>query len=162
MWGAQSIRGTFRGIGAFVVVLLVAIGVVGYLVTRPPSTNLDAEDRVWMQNTESWVDTTERRVDTAIAGLTFESEARNAELIEPLATCSTSLLRLGKPSSELLSPVLEAAQDACGRAEHAVGVNDAYGTASLATTRLHLSEAGDRLELARRNLREVRSEVTSD
>ena len=161
MWGPQSIGGTFRGIGAFVVVLAVAIGVAGYIVTRPPSKDLDAEDRAWMQDAESWVDATERRVDTAIAGLTFESEARNAELIEPLATCSASLLRLGEPTSELLTPVYEAAQDACRRAEHAVGVNDAFGTASLATTRLHLSEAGDRLELVRRNLGEARSEATT-
>jgi hypothetical protein len=159
MWGTQSIKGTFRGIGAFVLVLALAIGVVGYIVTRPPSKELSAEDRAWVPGFEAWVDATEGRVNTAIAGLTFESSDRNTQLIEPLATCSMSLLRMGEPSSELLTPAYEAAQEACGRAEHAVGVNDAFGTASLATTRLHLDEAGDRLELARRNLSEALTEA---
>jgi hypothetical protein len=32
-------------------------------------------------------------------------------------------------------------------------VNDAFGFASLATTKIHVDEAGDRLRLAERNLR---------
>jgi hypothetical protein len=161
MWGPQSITGTMRGIGAFVLLLLVAVGVVGYVATRPPDRSLDAADRAWMRDFESWTDATQRRIEAAIVGLTFESNARNVSLLEPLATCSTSLLGLGDPSSELLSPAHEAAQAACGRAEHAVGVNDAFGTASLATTRLHLSEAEDRLRLARRNLLEARGQSTN-
>jgi len=149
------------GIGAFVVLLLVAIGVVAYVATRPPDRDLDAADRAWIREMESWLDTTEGRIDTAIAGLTFESNQRNAQLLEPLASCSRSLLGLGGPSSELLNPVVEAAQEACGRMEHAVGVNDAYGTASLATTRLHLGEAEDRLGLARRDLQEALGETGS-
>jgi hypothetical protein len=141
------------------VVLAIGIGVVGYLATRPPSKDLSASDRAWIRELDAWVDAKEDRVNSAIAGLTFESSAQNTRLIDPLATCSASLVRLGEPSSELLSPVYEAAQQACGEAEHAVGVNDAFGTASLATTRLHLNEAGDRLELARRNLRHALSQM---
>jgi hypothetical protein len=149
------------GIGAFVVVLLVAVGVVGYVATRPPDRDLDPADRAWVRTFESWTDTTERRVEAAIVGLTFESNARNARLLEPLATCSASLLRLGDPPAEVLTPAHEAAQAACGRAEHAVGVNDAFGTASLATTRLHLDEAGDQLRLVRRNVQEAQGETTN-
>jgi hypothetical protein len=146
------------GIGAFVVLLLVVVGIVGYVATRPPDRDLDAMDRAWMREFESWTDTTERRVDAAIVGLTFESNTRNARLLEPLATCSASLLGLGKPPAEILDSAYEAAKAACGRAEHAVGVNDAFGTASLATTRLHLDEAGDQLRLVRRNLREAQGQ----
>ena len=46
-----------------------------------------------------------------------------------------------------------AALDACGQAEHAVALNDRFETASLASIRLHLNEAGDRLQLEARNLR---------
>jgi hypothetical protein len=160
MWGPQSITGTMRGIGAFVVLLVVAVGIVGYVATRPPDRDLDAADRAWIRELESWTDTTERRIDAAIVGLTFESSARNARLLEPLATCSASLLRLGDPASEVLTSAYEVAQAACGRAEHAVGVNDAFGTASLATTRLHLDEAGDQLRLVRWNLQEAQGEPT--
>jgi hypothetical protein len=149
------------GIGAFVVLLVVVVGVVGYVATRPPDRDLDAADRAWIQEFESWSDATARRVEAAIVGLTFESNARNARLLEPLATCSTSLLRIGDPGAEILDAAYGAAQEACGRMEHAVGVNDAYGTASLATTRLHLSEAGDRLGLAERNLRSALAEAGS-
>lgn len=149
------------GIGAFVVLLLVAVGVVGYLATRPPDRDLDAADRTWIGEFESWTDTTERRVEAATVGLTFESNARNARLLEPLATCSASLLRVGDPPAEILDPAHEAAQAACGRAEHAVGVNDAFGIASLATTRLHLDEAGDQLRLVRRNLGEALADATT-
>jgi hypothetical protein len=149
------------GIGAFVVLLLVTVGVVGYVATRPPDKDLDAADRAWIREFESWTDTTERRIEVAIVGLTFESNARNARVLEPLATCSASLLRLGDPPAEVLTSAHEAAQAACGRVEHAVGVNDAFGTASLATTRLHLDEGGDQLRLARRNLREALAEATT-
>ena len=144
--------GSIKWIGAFVVLLAVVIGVVAYVVTRPPDRDLDAAERAWVREFEAWRDSTERRVETAIVGLSFENPARNTRLIDPLATCSTTLLELGD-APELLSEAQEAAEAACREAEHAVGVNNAFGTSSLATTRLHLNEAGDRLRLAERNLR---------
>jgi len=141
-----------KGIASFVVILVVGLAVVGYVVTRPVETDLDATEREWVRDFRAWIDTTERRVNAASVGLGFTSEPRNARLVEPLRTCSAFLGRLGEPPDLLIS-AHEAALDACARAEHAVRLNDRFGPASLATTKLHLNEAGDRLVLARRNLR---------
>jgi hypothetical protein len=141
-----------KGIGAFVLVLLVALGVVMYVVTRPPDRSLDAQDQAWVDEFQGWRSAKERQVDRAIVGLTFTSQRQNARGLEPLRGCTTSLQRLGAPP-EFLAPVETAALDACGQAEHAVALNDRFDTASLASIRLHLSEAGDRLQLAVRNLR---------
>jgi hypothetical protein len=141
-----------KGIGAFVLVLLVALGVVMYVVTRPPDRVLDARGEAWVDEFQGWRSAKQRTVDRAIVGLTFSSQEKNARGLEPLRACTASLRRLGAPP-ELLAPVEEAALDACGQAEHAVALNDRFDTASLASIRLHLNEAGDRLELAARNLR---------
>ena len=141
-----------KGIGTFVLVLLVALGVVMYVVTRPPDRVLDGQGEAWVDEFEGWRSAKERMVDRAIVGLTFTSQKQNARGLEPLRSCTTSLQRLGSPP-ELLAPVEDAALDACGQAEHAVALNDRFDTASLASIRLHLNEAGDRLELAARNLR---------
>ena len=42
-----------KGIGAFVLVLLVALGVVMYVVTRPPDRVLDAEGQAWVDERSS-------------------------------------------------------------------------------------------------------------
>ena len=141
-----------KGIGAFVRVLIVALGVVMYVVTRPPDRVLDAQGEAWVDEFEGWRTAKERTVDRAIVGLTFTSQEKNARGLEPLRTCTASLRRIGTPP-ELLAPVEDAALDACGQAEHAVALNDRFDTASLASIRLHLNEAGDRLQLAARNLR---------
>jgi hypothetical protein len=141
-----------KGIGAFVLVLLVALGVVMYVVTRPPDRVLDAQGEAWVDEFQGWRSAKERTVDRAIVGLTFTSQKKNARGLEPLRTCTASLRRIGTPP-ELLAPVEDAALDACGQAEHAVALNDRFDTASLASIRLHLNEAGDRLQLAARNLR---------
>jgi hypothetical protein len=140
-----------KGIGVFVLLLLVGLGVTGYVVTRPPDRDLDAQGRAWVTKYEAWVGRTERRVDAASVGMGFSSERRNARLLEPLRACSVSFGRIGPPPT-LLSSVQEAAAAACGQAEHAVRVNDRFGFASLATTKLHLDEAGDQLRLSRSNL----------
>lgn len=141
-----------KGIGAFVLVLLVALGVVMYVVTRPPDRVLDAQGQAWVDEFQGWRSAKEHLVERAIVGLTFTSQKQNARGLEPLRSCTTSLQRLGSPP-ELLAPVETAALDACGQAEHAVALNDRFETASLASIRLHLNEAGDRLQLAARNLR---------
>ena len=141
-----------KGIGAFVLVLLVALGVVMYVVTRPPDRVLDPQGEAWVDEFQGWRSAKERTVDRAIVGLTFTSQKKNARGLEPLRTCTASLRRIGTPP-ELLAPVEDAALDACGQAEHAVALNDRFDTASLASIRLHLNEAGDRLQLAARNLR---------
>jgi hypothetical protein len=141
-----------KGIGIFVLVLLLGLGVTGYVVTRPPDRELDAQERAWVRSYEAWMDTTERRVETALVNLTFESVASNLRRLEPLRGCSASFARIGPPPA-LLVDVQKAALAACGRAEHAVNVYDRFDIASLATVRLHLDEAGDQLRLSRHNRR---------
>lgn len=151
-WSRRLRSARVKAIGAFVLILVVALTVVGYVVTRPRDRDLDAQEQAWVREFRGWRDATERRVEHASVGLAFESEAENARLLEPLRTCSTSLRTLG-PAPSLVASAEEAAVAACARAEHAVRVNDAFGFASLATTKLHVDEAGDRLRLAERNLR---------
>jgi len=99
-----------KGIGAFVLVLLVALGVVMYVVTRPPDRVLDAQGEAWVDEFQGWRSAKERTVDRAIVGLTFTSQKKNARGLEPLRTCTASLRRIGTPP-ELLAPVEDAALD---------------------------------------------------
>lgn len=141
-----------KGIGIFVALLLAAMAVTIWVVSRPPDRTLDAADRGWVSSFETWTGTTEGRIDRARIAMTFASNARNARLIEPLRACAASLTALGDPPAFLVR-AHEIALEGCGRAQHAVGINERFGVDSLATTKLHLNEAGDRLALARRTLR---------
>ena len=138
-------------IGTIVVVVLVAMGVGTYLVTRPATNELDAQGRAWVDRYEGWAGTTARQVNRAISGMDFETEEKNARLIEPLRRCSASFAELGEPPG-FLEPVQEYVLVACGEAEFAVQVNDRDGASNLATTNLHLREAESNLALARQKL----------
>ena len=142
-----------KWIGFVIVPLLIAaFGVAVYAYTRPIDRELDAEGRTWVAGYESWSGRSLRDVRAALVRMDFGREARNARLVEPLRRCSASLTRLGEPP-ELLASVQRLSLEGCGRAEHAVGLTDRYGTASLASIKLHLGEAEDRLAVARRTLR---------
>lgn len=138
-----------RGIATFVALLVGGLAVVGYLVTRPEDRDLSAVERAWVVDFRAWRDATERRVEAAVVGIAFTSEGENRRLLAPLRRCSATLEQLGA-APPLFESAHEAALDACGQAEHAVALDRRYGLASLATTKLHLGEAGDRLALARR------------
>lgn len=84
--------------------------------------------------------------------MTLESEKRNARLIEPLRGCFASLTRVGV-APKFLDDVQRITLEACGRSEHAVDVDDRFGTASLATVKQHLNNAQDLLQTARRTLK---------
>lgn len=141
-----------KGIAVVVALLVGGLLVAGYVVTRPEDRDLDAAEQAWVRDFRAWHAETERHVESAVVGIGFASEKTNARRVEPLRACSASLERLGVVPP-LLASAYEAALDACGQAERAVALNDAYGFASLASTKLHLGEAGDRLRLALRNLR---------
>lgn len=141
-----------KGITVVVALLVGGLLVYGYVVTRPEDRDLDGAEQAWVRDFRAWHAETERHVESAVVGIGFASEQTNERLIEPLRTCSSSLERLG-PVPPLLGSAHEAALDACAQAERALALNDAYGFASLASTKLHLGEAGDRLRLALRNLR---------
>ena len=138
-------------IGTIVVVVLVAMGVATYLVTRPATNELDAQGRAWVDRYENWAGTTERQVNRAISGMDFDTNEENGRIIEPLRKCSATFAQLGEPPG-FLDEVAEFALVACGEAEFAVQVNDRDGAANLATTNLHLREAETNLGLARREL----------
>jgi hypothetical protein len=142
-----------KWIGFVIVPLLIAaFGVAVYAYTRPPDRDLDAQGRAWVAGYGPWSGKNLRNVRAALVRMDFGEEARNARLVEPLRGCSASLVRLGDPT-ELLASVRRLSLEACGRAQHAVGLTDRFGTASLASIKLHLGEAEDRLAVARRTLR---------
>ncbi len=133
------------------VIFLVGMGVATYLVTRPPTRELDASGRAWVERYEKWTDTTQRRLDRAVVGMSFSSKSKNARLIEPLRSCSVSFAQIGEPPA-LLTPVRELVIAACSRAERAVRVNDRFDEHSLATINLNLRQAEQGLLLSRRKL----------
>ncbi len=141
-----------KAIGIIVLLLVVGLGVMTLFVTREPDRELDSQGRSWVAEYETWRGTVSRQVGVAARGVTLETEAKNARLLEPLRACGRMLARIGEPPS-LLEPVREAALDACGQAEVALAKNDQFGVSALATTRLHLAEVEDKLRLSKHNLR---------
>lgn len=148
---ARATIAAVKGIGTFMAIFLVGIGVATYLVTRPPNHALDAPGRAWVERYEKWTDTTERQLDRAVVGMDFSSRTKNARLIEPLRRCSVSFAQIGDPPA-LLTPVHESVIDACSRAERAARVNDRFDEDSLATINLNLRQAEQALLLSRRKL----------
>ena len=138
----------------FVVVLgvVVAFGVTTYLVTRPPEKTLEVSERAWVSAYEDWSGTKLRQLDEAVVRMEFGALERNAGLVEPLRSCTASLTELGAAPT-LLEDVGELAFAACGRAEHAARLNDRFDISSLASIKLHLRAAEERLRVARRTLR---------
>ncbi len=141
-----------KAIGTIVLLLVVGIGVATLVLTKEPDRDLDAQGRSWVAGYEEWHGVVLRRVEVAQRRMTFADEDRNARLLEPLRGCALSLARVGDPPA-LLEEVQEAAARACGEAEVALAKNDEFGSASLATTRLHLNEVEDNLRLSQHSLR---------
>ena len=135
-----------------VAVVVVAFGVAAYAFTRPESRELDAAGRAWVDRYETWSAANGRDVARAVTGMAFGARTRNARLLEPLRDCTASFVELGVPPP-FLDDVQQLVLDGCGRAEHAVGLNDEFGDSSLAQTRQHLAAAEDRLRVAQRTLR---------
>ncbi len=121
--GANATISAVKGIGTFMVIFLIGMGVAVYLVTRSPTRKLDAQGTAWVERYEKWADTTQRQLDRAVVGMSFSSRSKNARLIDPLRRCSVSFARVGEPPA-LLTSVRELVFEACGRAERAVRVND--------------------------------------
>jgi hypothetical protein len=141
-----------KAIGTIVVILIAAVAVTVYNVSRPPDRTLDAEDRAWVDGYRAWNAAKERQLERALIGMSFGNERKNARLIEPLRECFATFSRFGQAPG-LLEDVQRITLDACGRAERAVDVNDRFGTASLATIKQHLDNAQDLLRTARRTMR---------
>lgn len=144
-----------------VAIILAAFGVVAYAFTRPPDATVDAAGRAWITAYEQWSSERLLELDRAIVRMEFGSLPRNARLIAPLKTCTGSLAALGEPP-ELLESVQSLALEACGRAEHAARLNERFDTASLASIKLHLGDAEDRLQVAQRTLAETLADGTVD
>ncbi|MDH4340164.1 MAG: hypothetical protein OEW47_07365 [Thermoleophilia bacterium] len=141
-----------KGIGIFVLLLLVALGVAMFVVTRPPNRNLDAQGRAWVARFSAWRADVARPVNQAevVIGIS-RGEKLPARLIEPLRGCTVTLAKLGAPPS-LLEGVVKNANAACGEVEYGLSVYARYGSPALATTKLHLHRAGRWLAQAEINL----------
>ena len=145
-----------KGIGIVVLLLLVGMVVATFVVTRPPSRDLDARGRAWVARFSSWQADVARSVDRAEVSIGVSQQKLSARLVKPLRGCAASLARLGEPPS-LLEGVVEDANAGCGEAEYALSVNARYGTPAAATTKQHLHRARNWLALAKRNLQELQT-----
>ncbi len=143
-----------KGIGIFVLLLFIALGVATFFVTRPPSRHLDAEGRAWVADFSSWRANTAQPLDQAVVAIgVSQGDSLPTRFIKPLRQCSASLAELDTPPS-LLEVVLEDATAACAEIEHALSVNARYGSPALATTNLHLHRASSLLATAKTTLNE--------
>jgi hypothetical protein len=137
----------FRGIGTFVLLLVLGLGITTYVVTRPPERGVDPEEERWIRGYVEWSEGTAERLDEAFVGSRPSTPAINDRVLEPLRTCADSLARVG-PAPKSLRPVEQAAEIACGEMQYALDLNDQYGVSSIASTKQHLRGAAGSLDLA--------------
>lgn len=131
-----------KGIGIFVAILLVGIGVAMYVTTRPPDRDLDAEEREWVDGFAAWRTDMEDVVDRAVVSIgVSRGERIDESLIPALEVCARTLAELGDPPL-VLEQAHENAAVACGEVEYALALNEGFGVPALASTRQHLQRAG--------------------
>lgn len=144
-----------KAIGIFVVLLLIALGVATFIVTREPSRELDAQGRTWVSGYSTWHDEISRPLASAVATTGGSSGAGlNAKQIELLRACAPSLAQLGSPPG-LLGAVAEDANAACGQIELALSIDEEYGGSGRATTWDHFRRAESLLAVSETNLRKL-------
>jgi hypothetical protein len=141
-----------KAIGIIVLLFVIVLGTVTYVVTKEPSRELDADGRTWVAGYQEWRETVAQEASVARRTMALSTEARNAQLIEPLRDCWAGLTEVGEAPG-LLAEVQDAAVGACGEADIALSKNDEFGVAALATTKLHLRRVEEKLRLAEHSLR---------
>jgi hypothetical protein len=142
-----------KGIGIFVLLLVVGLGVAMYFVTRPPDRTLDPAERAWVARFSDWRSGMVRSVDRADVSIGVSTRSLSSALTAPLRTCAVTLEQVGEPPG-LLDGVVDDASAACGEIEHALAVNLRFGGPALATTKLHFRRAESWLRQARINMQQ--------
>ena len=137
------------------VLLLIALGVGTFLLTREPSRELDAQGRTWVAGFSTWHNEISRPLGRAVATTGgSREEGLSAEQVKLLGACTQSLAQLGSQPG-VLDAVAEDANAACGEIELALSVDAKYGSSGRATTWDHLRRAESLLAVAKTNLREL-------
>ena len=135
--------------------LLIALGVGTFLLTREPSRELDAQGRTWVSDFSTWHNEISRPLGSAVATTGGSGEeGLSAKQVKLLRACAQSLAQLGSQPG-VLDAVAEDANAACGEIEFALSVDAKYGSSGRATTWDHLRRAESLLAVAKTNLREV-------
>ena len=127
--------------------LLIALGVGTFLVTREPSRELDAQGRTWVADFSTWHTEISRPLGRAVAttgGL--RGEGLSAQQVKLLSACTQSLEQLGSQPG-ILDAVAKEANAACGEIEFALSVDAKYGSSR---TRHDVGPPPPSRELARR------------
>ena len=137
------------------VLLLIALGVGTFLLTREPSRELDAQGRTWVADFSTWHNEISRPLGRAVATTGgSREEGLSAQQVKLLSACTQSLEQLGSQPG-ILDAVAEDANAACGEIEFALSVDAKYGSSGRATTWDHLRRAESLLAVAKTNLRQV-------
>ena len=135
------------------VLLLIALGVGTFLLTREPSRELDAQGRTWVADFSTWHNEISRPLGRAVATTGgSREEGLSAQQVKLLSACTQSLEQLGSQPG-ILDAVAEDANAACGEIEFALSVDAKYGSSGRATTWDHLRRAESLLAVAKTNLR---------
>ena len=141
--------------------LLIALGVGTFLLTREPSRELDAQGRTWVSGFSTWHDEISRPLGSAVAATGGSGgDGLSAQQVKFLSTCTQSLGQLGSQPG-VLDAVAEDAGAACGEIEFALSVDAKYGRSGRATTWDHLRRAESLLAVAETNLRDFESASVS-
>jgi len=144
-----------KAIGIFVLLLLIALGVGTFLLTREPSRELDAQGRTWVSDFSTWHHDISGPLGRAVVTTSGPGEeGLSAQQVKLLRACSQSLAQLGSQPG-FLDAVAEDASAACGQIEYALSIDAKYGGAGRATTWDHLRRAESLLTVAKANLPEL-------
>jgi hypothetical protein len=150
-----------KAIGIFVALLLIALGMGTFLLTREPSRELDAQGRTWVSDFSTWHNEISRPLGSAVATTGGSGEeGLSAKQVKLLRACAQSLAQLGSQPG-VLDAVAEDANAACGEIEFALSVDAKYGSSARATTWDHLRRAERLLAVAETNLRDFESASVS-
>ena len=141
--------------------LLIALGMGTFLLTREPSRELDAQGRTWVSDFSTWHNEISRPLGSAVATTGGSGEeGLSAKQVKLLRACAQSLAQLGSQPG-VLDAVAEDANAACGEIEFALSVDAKYGSSARATTWDHLRRAESLLAVAETNLRDFESASVS-
>jgi len=144
-----------------VALLLIALGMGTFLLTREPSRELDAQGRTWVSDFSTWHNEISRPLGSAVATTGGSGEeGLSAKQVKLLRACAQSLAQLGSQPG-VLDAVAEDANAACGEIEFALSVDAKYGSSARATTWDHLRRAESLLAVAETNLRDFESASVS-
>lgn len=130
-----------KGIAVFVVVLVAALGIYGFVVTRPAERGLDANALAWVRKYIEWRNVRWKGIFDAYEGIDGDLTRRKVDrLFAPLESCSRSYEGDVGAAPGSLRSIEDATLNACSKGEAAILEFDTSGLSALRSMKSHLFE----------------------